>query len=216
MTVLFTKQFWSDTSNLLTAYAREETAEHKFDKSDVHVDAAPLAERIMWGEHYHLKEVMPLTWQKRITLFDYKFVYADNADHVRLRLNKGAAVYFPPYVVSGLPDVGVMVNDHLPVEQEYANEVAILKARYQDFAKRVEISKKWDSVYHRLRLVFAGYRSLSGACAAHPELKVLIPNEYLSKLTIPKRVPSRVGSQEYVNELVAAAVEAKLRRMNKS
>ena len=216
MTVLFTNQFWSDTHHLFAEYAQEEIDEHKFDDSDVHVDAAPLAERIMWGEHYHLKEVMPLTWQKRITLFDFKFVYADNADYVRFRLNKGAAVYFPPYVVSGLPDVCVVVNDHLPVEQEYANEVAILKARYLNFTTVNDIRSKWRSVYHRLRLVFAGYRSLSGACAAHPELKVLIPNKYLSKLTIPKQVPSRVGSQEYVNELVAAAVEAKLRRMNKS
>ena len=216
MATLFTKQFWADTRELIVTYAQEEIAEHKFDESDVHVDAAPLAERIMWGDHYHLKSVMPLTWQKRITTFDYRFANCFNSGSVRFRLNKGAAVYFPPYVVSGLPDVNVEVDDRLPTSLAYSCEVAVLKARHQDFTKEVEIRKKWTTAFNRLRLVFASYRSLSGACAAHPELKVLIPNEYLSKLTIPKRVPSRLESQEDLNALVALAVEAKLRRMNKS
>lgn len=205
------KQFWSEIQTYMNRMRDAEVREVGPSELQMSVPHSALAERVMWGEHHHLKALMPYDWMGKTPTVDFMFS-SQAFKPFSVRCDSRAAILLPPGCGTYRPDVYISDDTFDTYDERDYPELAELKKLCAIGVAKAQVRTKWQDAFNSLRALFMAYASVSQACAACPELRVFLRPEHVVKLKVPKRPQPRFDTGVNVPALVALAVEAKLRQ----
>lgn len=176
-----------------------------------------------WGEHLHLKTVVPETWLAKNKKLDLQFRILDDAENTMYHFNHHAtlpeAITLPPIYRTYYSDSRAELKLVF-----YVNDPAMpenIRAKIKIVAQVKEIKARWEKVRTNVVSFLDQCKSLNEAIKLWPDLRIYIPSSYLEKLD---RKPERKAGKESnaaellktidVNEVQAAAVIARLSGAN--
>lgn len=186
----------------------------------------PLATQILWGEHLHLKSLMPGDWVRKAERIQFVTTYTHDdgrAETSAMVSFTGANVPVPPGVNLGW-SAGVTVPvPYDIVEQAVADEQSTFhKAarKVMDIVEREKhgrkVTKAWTERQQQIVLFLNKCKSLNEAIKLWPEVKLYVPQHFIATVETPVVRSQAVVRKERVMEnvdtdgLTAAAIAARL------
>lgn len=176
-----------------------------------------------WGEHFHLKAVVPETWLAKNKKLDLQFRILDDAENTMYHFNHHVSL---PEAIT-LPPVYRTYYSDSRAELKlvfYMNDPAMpenIRAKIKLVAQVKEIKTRWEKVRTNVVSFLDQCKSLNEAIKLWPDLRVYIPSSYLEKLD--RKAERKAGKESNaaemlktidVNEVQAAAVIARLSGAN--
>lgn len=162
----------------------------------------------MWGEHYHLRDVIPNEWKRQRNDLQLRVNYLSaegNEQHIEVNLN------FPNGNIDCPPNAGGYYHTII-VEEDFH-----LVAPYVAYAKQIhEIDERWDKVKDQIFKFLKGCKSLNEALKLWPDVRIYVPQQYLER--VERKVERATADSSALDILksidtdgaVAAAVGARL------
>jgi hypothetical protein len=162
----------------------------------------------MWGEHYHLRDVIPSKWKRKRDDLQLRVNYLSaegNEQHIEVQINfTGNNIECPPDA-SGYHYTVI-------VEEDFH-----LVAPYVAYAKQVhEIDERWDKVKSQIVQFLKGCKSLNEALKLWPDVRIYIPKQYIERIERKvERATADTSALDILKSIdtdgaVAAAVGARL------
>ena len=173
----------------------------------------PIATKIAWGEHAHLKGTLPEDWTQLVDSIHvnitYKFNEAPRDACFTVRaLDKQFLV--PNFRSNGYTSANIKVYEDHPFAQQFASAL-VESRRTQD-----EINVKWAGIKEQVIKFLRSAKSLNEALKLWPALALYISDSYISRVndkvsrgTTVSRAAEILAQMETDN-ITAAAVSAKL------
>ena len=129
----------------------------------------------IWGEHRHLRDVIPKEWMNSTKHIHINVVINEVPYSFSLQSSNGFCT--PPNISEysyriTVPYESTMLERARPVLDEY---VAFFKADK-------EINAKWLATYHKVREFLESQKSLNAALKTWPGLEMYIPRGYMDKV----------------------------------
>lgn len=204
------KSLLADVANAINKRRNAEQQASVFNLPD-HIMLSQVTEehhRMLWGEHYHLKDQIPTEWKNSTRRIDLQAKDShDVTFSVQLRFPED--VYVPPNVSSWGAHIEVPA-DH-PLIKDYAEQSSAIS----------EIVKRWEDVKTKVNEFLSNCKSLNEAVKLWPEIKYYIPTAYLERLEEqkPKSVANESKAQQILktidtDSVVAAAVASRMTTPN--
>ena len=158
---------------------------------------SPSLTKLLWGEHLHLKELMPKDWIKDMNrdyapYFHVEIQPTDPSKKVksfRLTIDGKGAVLTPPNRSSG--------STFRIRESDVVDD---LKKLSEIFDTHNEIHDKWVQITNDVIAFLDSAKSLNSAIKAWKDLRAFIPSEYLARVD---RKPKRKESEQRQQEVLA-------------
>lgn len=149
--------------------------------------------KLLWGEHYHLKDLMPPKWVGDFMRF-YK-------PHVKLHItdstgqkHQGFSVWVSGTAKCPMPPGISMGTDFHVKEEDLGPEFLAL---FNTYKQSREIEAKWSKVTIDIVKFLESAKSLNSALKSWPELCAFIPEEYLARVSAkPERTAERKRAEE--------------------
>jgi hypothetical protein len=175
-------------------------------------------DRVTWGDHLHLKSLIPNDWLRstssvylRFTLNDNRHINVEFRDlNVSMRPGLNYTSYDPPKINL---DSMYHLREQFPVIDE------IYKAVDQQTRKR-DLEARWKKTREDVLAFLDKCKSLNEALKLFPAIRLYIPAQYLAevdrKVVREKEERKDLLSAETVEELTAAAMAARLAGMVKA
>lgn len=146
-----------------------------------------------WGENWHLFDVVPHTWLREIERMD--FIVKD----LQYEVNVHRKAFIPPDCK--LRGFGTYID--VPMNaNETPKELYTAIETYEN--KKKEIHDTFNSVSNQVEGFLRNSKSLNAACAAYPNLRLYIPQHYLSRIDEVVERKSRKEKDEEARETVEA------------
>lgn len=188
--------------------------------------AEPLATQILWGEHLHLKSLMPSDWVKNAnrpqfsTLYTHDDGFNERTAYVQFT---GASVAVPPGTNVGWNSTIEVKVPYEIVQEAFADE----EHRFHTVATRLmaivnhekharKVGKAWQARQQQIVMFLNKCKSLNEAIKLWPEIKLYVPQSYIDTVETPVVRPQNVVRKEKALEnvdtegLTAAAIAARL------
>jgi len=162
--------------------------------------------RALWGEHLHLKNLIPATWKSEIS---------NMRASVRIPLeNDESKIYGYSIAFTG-PTEAPMTHGYYQV---YNLDVGLpeLTEIHEYAAKHVDIAKRWHNVSNKITEYLKSCKSLNEAVKTWPDVTLYVDKEDLDRLEVKreKQVKSTAATEALadmnVDELVGAVVIARM------
>lgn len=184
----------------------------------------PLAAQILWGEHLHLKSLLPSDWVKKVERVSFTTTYIhDNGrtETTRHVTFKGIEVAVPPNVSLDSGLVVELVYDFVEQavadEQHPAHNVACkVMAMVKHEKHRRKAVNAWGFRQIQIIEYLNKCKSLNEAIKLWPGVKLYVPQRFIDTVETPSVRSQTVVRKERVLEnvdtdgLTAAAIAAKL------
>lgn len=190
------------------------------------VNPEPLATHILWGEHLHLKSLMPSDWVKKAIRPQFNTLYTHDDGHNERTAAvsfEGSNVPVPPGSTTGWNgsvEVKVpyfMVEEAVADEQSPFHAVATRIMAVVEYEKRSrKVTKAWTERQQQIVMFLNKCKSLNEAIKLWPEIKLYVPKSYIDTVETPVIRPQNVVRKEKALEnvdtegLTAAAIAARL------
>ena len=127
-------------------------------------------EKLLWGEHYALKDVIPMEW--RTELHELRVTAVDEQQLAKIDIKFVPALMAPPTVNK--------YGTSLKVDKDWPG-VAELFIAYE---VRRECNARWDKIKADVGNFLQASKSLNSALKMWPDLRVYIPADYLSRIEV--------------------------------
>jgi len=181
--------------------------EMKIDHND------PIATKIAWGEHAHLKGTLPEDWTHSVDSIHVNITYRfndvprDTSFAIRAR-DKQFVV--PNFRSNGYNNANIRVFEDHPFVQQFAS--ALVESR----RTHDEINVKWAGIKEQVIKFLRSAKSLNEALKLWPALALYISDTYINRVndkvsrgsTVSKA--AEILAQMETDNITAAAVSAKL------
>jgi hypothetical protein len=166
---------------------------------------AAMVEAKAWGEHYHLKPLMPEAWKSKNGR-DGVHLYGFNAEGKRIMSHYQ---YFPPGTIEFPPRCRTEFNFGIP-------ELPSLVFWEEYQKQKQEVANRWDNINTSIVNYLDTCKSLNDALKHMEELQYYVPQHYLDKVALKlERTKKESGAKEKAAEidkdaLVAGVIAARL------
>lgn len=148
----------------------------------------PLYYEMLWGEHNHLRTMIPSSWGRKIST-----VYAKCTREITDEANAGTAI---ATITLEFPDgiFGPPQSDSYPrrnVGEDFLNMKELLDAA----VVRHEINMRWQRISEQVTSFIRSSKSLNEAVKLWPDVRLYIPPQYLTRLDtkVAKSTTSRAA-----------------------
>lgn len=166
-------------------------------------------EAMVWGEHLHLKSVIPATWMRYVEEIrgTAEFTHNERTHRANLYVKLGTRVAAPP----------------IPNSSSYRAEIT-MPATHPDMAvviqrnkQGIDITDKWNALGSKIRDFLQNCKSLNEAVKLWPDVRIYIPQSYMDRmLAKSERTAEKISkASEFLKQIdtdhaVAAAVSARM------
>lgn len=177
---------------------------------------SPFVQRLIWGEHAHLKALVPESWLASARAFDVRYNYehvSDSGvhtdDYLQLTIQLEQSIPVPRDITDS--------NHRRIVSELDADIPPNFKAWMDDRAERRVINNRWSKVQSDVKSFLKSCKSLNEGLKLWPQLAMYIQKSYLD---VVAHKPAKAKSAESgaaamlagidTNALVGAAVIARI------
>jgi len=166
-------------------------------------------EAMVWGEHLHLKSVIPATWMRYVEEIrgTTEFTHNERTHKANLYIKLGTKVAAPP----------------IPNASSYRADIT-MPATHPDMAVVIErnrqvldITDKWSALSSKIRDFLNNCKSLNEAVKLWPDVRVYIPDSYMKRMLVKsERTAEKISkASEFLKQIdtdhaIAAAVSARM------
>ena len=164
-------------------------------------------EQMLWGDHYHLKNVIPDDWKVYNKDFraNTKFVHDGTEIKSIVCIKTAVGTAAPPKSSSYTTHFGI------PADHPLIAEVVQRDVGYY------ENNKKWKAIHNQIRDFLNNCKSLNEAVKLWPDVRVYIPQSYMDRMLVKsERTAEKISkASEFLKQIdtdnaVAAAVGARM------
>jgi hypothetical protein len=151
----------------------------------------PIIAKITWGEHLHLKSLMPSTWLEPLS------TYGGDA-HLRLTVTEGDKYHSVDIKVQG-DTKSVTVPPRCTTSHRFTVPSDIcpeIKGFYDLKVRETALIEKWSKIRSDIRAFLDSAKSLNAALKAWPGLQAFIPDEYLERINTKVERKASVEAME--------------------
>ena len=159
-------------------------------------------EKLVWGEHLHLKQLMPTSWVKDIVSDYHPHVYMEvmaneaatedlitieKKHHGKMKIVLSKPSFFvPPRHSTG--------HEYKITEDKLSGK---LKELYDIWNQYRELHAKWLKISHDIVTYLRSAKSLNSAIKSWTELRAFIPQSFLDRVDAkPERTAERKKAEE--------------------
>jgi hypothetical protein len=147
--------------------------------------------KITWGEHLHLKSLMPSTWLESLS------TYGGDA-RLRLTITEGEKHHSVDVIVQG-DTKSVTVPPRCSTSHRFTVPSDIcpeIKGFYDLKVRETALIEKWNKIRSDIRAFLNSAKSLNAALKAWPGLQAFIPDEYLERINTKVERKASVEAME--------------------
>lgn len=164
-------------------------------------------EQLLWGSHYHLKDVIPDDWKVYNKDFraNTRFVHDGGELKSMVAIKTAVGTAAPPKASSYTTHFDVPA-DHPIIAEVVQRDIAYYENR-----------KKWKAISSQIRDFLNNCKSLNEAVKLWPDVRIYIPNSYMERmLAKSERTAEKISkASEFLKQIdtdnaVAAAVGARM------
>lgn len=186
--------------------ADENLVQKPIDHIDYHALPSDL-EQLLWGAHYHLKDVVPDDWKVYSKDFraNTKFVHEGTEIKSMVSIKTAMAASAPPKASSYTTHFDV-APDHPIIAEVVQRDVAYY-----------ENNKKWKAILRQIKDFLNNCKSLNEAVKLWPDVRIYVPQHYMDRmLAKSERTAEKISkASEFLKQIdtdnaVAAAVGARM------
>lgn len=166
-------------------------------------------EAMVWGEHLHLKSVLPVTWMRYVEEIrgTAEFVHNERTHKANLYIKLGNRVAAPPIPNASSYRAEITMPETHP-------DMAVVIERYK---QALDITDKWNALGSKIRDFLNNCKSLNEAVKLWPDVRVYIPDSYMKRmLAKSERTAEKISkASEFLKQIdtdhaIAAAVSARM------
>ena len=167
---------------------------------------ATLCENLLWGEHAHLKDVMPTKWCVEPEKIDANFRLGDSRLMLFVRGVNGRKFKAPPKTSQWSPDVYI--------EEKHFDMVPWVRGfltKRDEFEKaKTEHTNKFNGIKAQVRMFLNGCKSLNDAVKKWPDIKLWIPQRFLTELDRVVERTTRAAKEKEEADAAVAMLDTNL------
>ena len=164
-------------------------------------------EKLVWGEHYHLKDVIPSSWKRNVSDLCGYTEYEHNGRTMKTRL------YIKLANKIGVPPDQNSYTAHFLMTEDHPDMAPIIQRDKQID----DINTKWNAIHTKLRDFLNNCKSLNEAVKLWPDVRIYIPQSYMDRmLAKSERTAEKISkASEFLKQIdtdtaIAAAVGARM------
>ena len=164
-------------------------------------------EKLVWGEHYHLKDVIPSSWKRNVSELCGYTEYEHNGRTMKTRL------YIKLANKIGVPPDQNSYTAHFSMTEDHPDMAPIIQRD-----KQVDdVNIKWNAINGKIRDFLVNCKSLNEAVKLWPDVRIYIPDSYMKRmLAKSERTAEKISkASEFLKQIdtdtaIAAAVGARM------
>jgi hypothetical protein len=166
-------------------------------------------EALVWGEHLHLKSVIPVTWMRYVDEIrgTAEYFHNERTHKANLYIKLGNKVAAPP-----IPNASSYRAD-ITMSETHPDMVALIARSKQ----ALDITDKWSALGSKIRDFLNNCKSLNEAVKLWPDVRIYIPQSYMNRmLAKSERTAEKISkASEFLKQIdtdhaIAAAVGARM------
>ncbi len=166
-------------------------------------------EAMVWGEHLHLKSVIPVTWMRHVDEIrgTAEYIHNERSHKAHLYVKLGNRVAAPP-----IPNASSYRAD-IVMPETHPDMVGLIERSKQ----ALDITDKWSALGSKIRDFLNNCKSLNEAVKLWPDVRVYIPESYMKRmLAKSERTAEKISkASEFLKQIdtdhaIAAAVSARM------
>jgi hypothetical protein len=164
-------------------------------------------EQLLWGSHYHLKDVIPDDWK----VYNKEFRANTRFLHDGTELKSMVAIKTAMNTAAPPKTSTYTAHFDIPADHPIIAEVVQRDIAYY------ENNKKWKAIRSQIRDFLNNCKSLNEAVKLWPDVRIYIPNSYMERmLAKSERTAEKISkASEFLKQIdtdnaVAAAVGARM------
>ena len=165
--------------------------------TDLHRDIAELYLKESWKLAPDIKDKMPDEWCKLVDSIEIKFVNGDDYNNIMTQIG------FPDNDKIKLPPTYNRYNDRLEIQESSCTGLVkewLVKQHSLD-SQRSQTRDMFNGIEKQLTKFLDRHASLNSALKEMPELKLYVPDDYISKLEQKTAPRSKTPTISTVEEL---------------
>jgi len=164
---------------------------------------------LIWGEHLHLRNVIPETWKRYVDEIraTADFVHNERTHKAMLYIKLSNKVSAPP-----IPNASSYRAD-ITMPETHPDMVALIERNKQV----LDINNKWNTLHNKIRDFLNNCKSLNEAVKLWPDVRVYIPESYMKRMLVKsERTAEKISkASEFLKQIdtdhaIAAAVGARM------
>jgi hypothetical protein len=166
-------------------------------------------ETLIWGEHLHLRNVIPDTWKRHVGEIcgTAQFSHNERTHKANLYIKLGAKVSAPP-----IPNASSYRAD-ITMPETHPDMAVVIERNKQV----LDITDKWSALSSKIRDFLNNCKSLNEAVKLWPDVRIYIPQSYMDRmLAKSERTAEKISkASEFLKQIdtdhaIAAAVSARM------
>lgn len=216
-TVRASKQFFTDLTEYVNKMRDAEVNSLKLPDTPDEVQfgrRSAMVEHLVWGEHKHLMDKLPVTWTSCKNQVDLQIGSTDEEEsgvRIGVRFKCNGTIFPPNHNGFYSPDVDVSHRFIMDADNMHYPEVALVRPIYQNELRKEQVRRKWAKTLSDVKNFFHAQPSVNAALKIYSALRLYVPKKYLIEVDREvERKANRATLQLDESALAAQAVEARL------
>lgn len=167
----------------------------------------PDIDQLVWGEHYHLKNVIPSTWKRQVNEF------CGTAEYEYNEKKQKSSIYYKTAVKCDSPPNNSSYTAYFTMPETHPHMALVIESDKQ----RLDLNAKWQQLSNKIRTFLVNCKSLNEAVKLWPDVRMYIPQSYMDRmLAKSERTAEKISkASEFLKQIdtdhaVAAAVGARM------
>ena len=164
-------------------------------------------EQLVWGEHFHLKDIIPSSWKRNVGELCGFAEYEHSGRTMKTRL------YIKLANKIGVPPDQNSYTAHFQMSETHPDIAPIIERDKQVN----DINDKWNAIGSKIRDFLNNCKSLNEAVKLWPDVRIYIPDSYMKRmLAKSERTAEKISkASEFLKQIdtdtaIAAAVGARM------
>lgn len=166
-------------------------------------------EAMVWGEHLHLKSVIPATWMRYVEEIrgTTEFTHNERTHKASLYVKLSTRVPAPP-----IPNAS-SYRAEITMPETHPDMAVVIERNRQV----LDITDKWSALSSKIRDFLNNCKSLNEAVKLWPDVRVYIPDSYMKRMLVKsERTAEKISkASEFLKQIdtdhaIAAAVSARM------
>lgn len=171
-------------------------------------DAPHDFQKLVWGDHFHLKDTLPDSWKRYVpeligfTEFSYKERTMKSRLYIKLANKFGSP-----------PDQNSSYSYSFAIPETHPDVAPVIEYIKQT----TEVSDKWSDIRSKVTAFLQNCKSLNEAVKLWPDVRIYIPQSYMDRMLVKsERTAEKISkATEFLKQIdtdaaVAAAVGARM------
>ena len=164
-------------------------------------------DQLVWGEHHHLKNVIPDDWKV------YSKDFRANTKFMHDGTELKSLICIKTAVGTAAPPKSSSYTTHFDIPADHPLIAEVVQRDIADYENR----KKWKAIHRQIKDFLNNCKSLNEAVKLWPDVRVYIPQSYMDRmLAKSERTAEKISkASEFLKQIdtdnaVAAAVGARM------